>query len=152
MVAFESAAKALHFLHHVAGIASVAACIHLLVRLARSRKDKRIRTHSRTLLVAYVSTFVLGTLIYPTFRVRVRADFLDRLYPWATALFEIKEHAATMALLPVLAVFALSRSLEPNETPSRAHALLLSGLISVVLCVVLFNACVGWYLGTLGST
>ncbi len=151
MLAFESAAKALQFLHNLAGIVCVAVCVHLLVRLWRSRKDQRIGTHARNLAIAYVVTFALGALIYPTFRVRTRAEFLDATLPWATALFEIKEHSATLALLPAIAIFFLSRELGKQARPSRAVLVLCSGLVGVVLCVLLFNACVGWYLGTLRS-
>lgn len=151
MVAFEPVARLLHFLHLVAGVTSVAACTHFLVRLLRKRGDARVRVHALTLSVAYVTTYVLGAVIYPTFRVRVRADLLDRTYPWATGLFEIKEHAASIVLLPVLAIFALSRSLDLKQELDRRHAFLLGGLASIVLCVLVYNACVGWYLGTLRS-
>ncbi len=98
--------------------------------------------------LAYLATFTLGTLIYPTFRVRVRAELLDKTYPWATGLFEIKEHAASIVLIPVLAIFLLSRTLDLKQKP---EALLVGGLASVVLLVLFYNACVGWYLGTIRS-
>ena len=154
MVALESSARWLHFLHLLGGVACVAVCTHLLVRLIKSVRrgrhvDVRIRLHALLLLLAYGSTYGLGTLFYPTFRVRVRAEYLDRAYPWATGLFEIKEHAASIALLPVVAIFVLSRVLDPKSDDDRRYVLLFGGLISVVLCVVIYNACVGWYLGTL---
>lgn len=148
MVAFESLVRPLHFLHFVAGITSLASCVHLLVRLLRRRHDPRVRTHATVLGLAYLATFTLGTLIYPTFRVRVRADLLDKTYPWATGLFEIKEHAASIVLIPVLAIFLLSRTLDLKQKP---EALLVGGLASVVLLVLVYNSCVGWYLGTIRS-
>ncbi len=155
MIVFESSAKILQFLHLLAAVTSIAACVHLIVRLLRSRVDRRIYTHARTLLVAYLSLYGLGSVVYPTFRVRVRAEFLDRVYPWATGLFEIKEQAATLALLPVIGLFLLTRPVwkgaERPRATQRGHAPLLLGLSSMVLLVLLFNACVGWYLGTLGS-
>lgn len=149
MVAFEPIATFLRFLHLVAAVTSVAACVHLLVRLMRRRGDPRLRTHAAILAAAYLSTYALGALVYPTFRVRVRAALLDPTYPWATGLFEIKEHAATLVLIPVLALFALSRALDPKSPEDRRHHFLLGGLACVVLCVLIYNSCVGWYLGTL---
>jgi len=151
MVALESFAKVLHFLHLVAGVTSLAACTHLLVRLLRRRHDARVRTHAAVLGVAYLSTYAFGALMYPTFRVRVRAELLDRVYPWATGLFEIKEHAASLVLVPVAGVFLLSRALDPKSDADRHHYVLLGGLATVVFLVLVFNACVGWYLGTLRS-
>lgn len=149
MVFLEPYAVFLHFLHFIAGIVSVAACVHILVRQVRLKRDKRVRLHARTLLVAYLTTFALGSLLYPTFRVRVRAEFLDRVYPWATGLFEMKEHAATLALIPVVGIFVLSRSLENDADREARYAPLFRGLVSLVLGVLLFNASVGWYLGSL---
>jgi hypothetical protein len=148
MLAFESHARLLHFLHLVAGVVTLASCVHLGWRLLRGRDNVRVRLHARTLFFAFLSTYSLGALIYPTFRVRVRADLLDKSYPWASGLFEIKEHAATLALLPVVAIFALTRNPAPGE---RRYELLLRGLVGFVLLVLVYNACVGWYLGTLRS-
>ena len=153
MIVFESSAKFLQFLHWIAAIASIAACAHLIVRTAKSRQDRRAYVHARTLTVAYLSLYCLGSVVYPTFRVRVRAGFLDNMYPWATGLFEIKEQAATLALLPVVGIFLLTRqAFSPRSTSGRApntHAPLLLSMSSLVMLVLVFNACVGWYLGTL---
>lgn len=154
MVALEAWARWLHFFHLLGGIASVGVCVHLMVRLIQSRRrgkpiDLRVRLHALLLLIAYGSTYGLGTLFYPTFRVRVRAEYLDRAFPWATGLFEIKEHAASIALLPVVAIFVLSRVLDSKRDFDRRYVLLFGGLLSVVLTVVIYNAFVGWYLGTL---
>ncbi|MEZ4221050.1 MAG: hypothetical protein R3B13_08975 [Polyangiaceae bacterium] len=154
MVAFESIARLLQFLHWIAAIAATAACVHLIVRLWRARGDRRAYVHARTLLVAYALLYGLGSLVYPTFRVRVRAEFLDRVYPWATGLFEIKEQAATLALVPVVGIFLLLRrpgEAEPSRKASAKYSALALGLSSFVLLVLVFNACVGWYLGTLGD-
>ncbi len=152
MVFLEPYAVVLHFLHFIAAIVSLAACVHILVRQVRLGRDKRVQLHARTLLVAYLTTFVLGSLLYPTFRVRVRAEFLDRVYPWATGLFEIKEHAATLTLIPVVGIFLLSRSLDSDTDRDARYTSLFRGLVTIVLTVLLFNASVGWYLGSLRSS
>lgn len=156
MLAFESSARLLHFLHLLAAIVSLGSCTHFFVRLHQNVRrgrflDRRSRLHALILAVAYGATWGLGALVYPTFRVRVRADFLDRTYPWATGLFEIKEHAASIVLIPVLALFVLTRVLDAEDEADRRYAPLLGVLAGLVLCVLTFNACVGWYLGTLRS-
>jgi len=59
----------------------------------------------RAVVVLYVTTVLLGMLLYPSFSIDVRAAFLDAHRPWATGLFEVKEHAAAvgLALLPAYA-------------------------------------------------
>jgi hypothetical protein len=156
MLAFEPFARLLHFLHWLGGIATVGTCTHLLVRLLyRSRHGKlrkaRVRLHALILAISYASTWILGTLIYPTFRVRVRADLLDKTYPWATGLFEIKEHAATLIVFPVIAIYAMGRKLDFSNDQDRRYSALFIGLVCIVLSVTIYNACVGWYLGTLRS-
>ena len=151
MVVFESIVKPLHFLHLLAGLSSVASCVHLLLRLFSKRHDPRLRTHATVLGATYAATYLLGAMIYPTCRVRVRAALLDTHYPWATGLFEIKEHAASLVFVPVLAIVVLSRILDPNQALDRRHLLLTRALTALVLVVLVFNASAGWYLGTIRS-
>lgn len=58
--------------------------------------------YSSAVMALFVFTFALGAIVYPAFRVGVRAAFLDKQAAWGTGLFEIKEHAAAigLALLP----------------------------------------------------
>jgi cytochrome bd-type quinol oxidase subunit 2 len=157
MVAFESVKIFFHFLHLLGGITTVAVCVHLLVRTLRlvstgNHWAQQVRLHALTLLIAYAVTFACGAIIYPTFRVRVRAEFMDHTMPWVTGLFEIKEHAASIMLFPVLGIFILSRVVDLREKPDRVYASLFIGLIALVLTVVVFNAGVGWYLGAVRSS
>ena len=73
-------------------------------------------------------------LLYPHFRVHVRADFLDEQAPWATKLFEVKEHLAVFALPLSLSFWALSRQRE--ATPAREWM----GLILPLAVLFLFAA------------
>jgi hypothetical protein len=66
-------------------------------------------------------------------------------------LFEIKEHAASLVFIPVLAIVVLSRILDPNQALDRRHLLLTRALTALVLVVLVFNASAGWYLGTIRS-
>jgi hypothetical protein len=91
--------------------------------------------------LCYAALFVLGTLIYPAYRVHARAAFLDANAPWAVALFELKEHFAAVGL-GVLPVYVSSwrgagRETRPSEaTARRALTLLLA-------CIVWWNFLVG---------
>jgi len=153
---FESISKALLFLHLAAAVTALASGVHLALRLGSAVRPggaylPQTRTHATILAVSYVTVFVLGGMVYPTFRIRVRSDFMDAALPWATGLFEIKELLATTALLPVLAIFALSRSIDPREPGHRPFVPVYFGLIVYVLGVFAFNTWAGWYLVTLRS-
>jgi hypothetical protein len=60
------------------------------------------RRYAGAVVLLFLTTTLLGMLDYPVFRVDVRAAYLDEQVPWATGLFEIKEHATAigLALLP----------------------------------------------------
>ncbi|MBI4820195.1 MAG: hypothetical protein HY791_28225 [Deltaproteobacteria bacterium] len=65
--------------------------------------------YTRSILVAYLLCFVTGAMTYPAFKRDVRPE-LDRAIPWATGLFEIKEHFAAIGLLACLALWLVSRN------------------------------------------
>jgi hypothetical protein len=50
------------------------------------------------MIIAYLVTFTLGALIYPTYRLDVRIALVEYRLPWAIGLFEIKEHWAALGL------------------------------------------------------
>jgi hypothetical protein len=56
----------------------------------------------RPTIVLYLASVILGSLLYPDFRLRVRLEWLDQHLPAVTGLFEMKEHFTMigMALLP----------------------------------------------------
>ncbi len=53
-------------------------------------------------IVLFCVAVLLGAVAYAPFRVITRVQYLDGQAPWATGLFEVKEHAAAigLALLP----------------------------------------------------
>jgi len=144
MLAFESIVKPLLFCHLVAAACALAACIHLALRLARLWRTGAYRgqvsLHARILLVSYSLVFVLGGMLYPTYRIRVRRDFIEAALPTVQALFEIKEHFASVGMMAVAGVYILSRdAAHPRSLP------LWIGLLLVVLSVLSFNTVTGWY-------
>lgn len=72
--------------------------------------------YARAVAVLFVSTLVLGAILYAPFRVLVRAAYLDTHVPWATGLFEIKEHAAAIGLAVLPAYLAAWRDPEAEST------------------------------------
>ena len=151
---FESISKFLLFLHLGAAVVALASSVHLLSRMVRAIRGQFVaqsQLHARILAFSYTAAVVLGGLIYPTFRVRVRHDYLDAALPWATGLFEVKELLGTVALLPALAVWAMSRAIDFRSREQRPYALVCIGFTVYVLAVLSYNAWAGWYLGTLKS-
>lgn len=157
MVFLESQARLLLFAHLVAAVIALGSTLHLGWRLwQRSRRhdepSSTVSLHATILLWAYGAAFALGALLYPTFRVRVRATLFDPLLPWATGLFELKEHLASVGLVAVVALALLLRSRRGDETQAdrvAAERLFIWGLWGVLLSILLYSAWSGWYLGTL---
>ncbi len=152
-LAFESLTKVALFAHLISAVCLVAGCIHLFARLTKAIRHgtyiAQTRLHAAIVTVSYAASCLLGGIMYPTFRVRVRQDYLDTALPWATGLFEIKEHLATLGVVPVAAIFLLSRFLNVKEPAHRAYLPLYVGLVGFVLTVVVFNSWCGWYLTSL---
>ena len=151
MILFESWSRGLLLLHLLAAVAALGAGIHLVCRaMTRWRgappKAGLERLHTTTLLISYNLCWLLGAVIYPTFRVRVRADLLDPQYPWASGLFELKEHLATIGLVCVWCLWLLVRSLATSEPDDRRMQPLVIGLVAILLTILVYNAGTGWYL------
>lgn len=109
-------------------------------QVASGRTDKRrlYRTYCAIIAVLYPATLLLGALLYPSFGLHVRAPYLDAQLPWATGLFEIKEHVAALALPLVAAQFAVSR----KHAVPKPHALRVV-LAFTLFAVVLLSGIVG---------
>jgi hypothetical protein len=93
----ESSARWLLVLHAVLGTALVAATTHLAVwtrswpsgRFARARG---VRWFGAIILLLYAANFTLGNLVYPVYKVRVRAEYFD-LLPATTGEAELRAQA-----------------------------------------------------------
>ncbi|MBT8492082.1 MAG: hypothetical protein KJO07_03395 [Deltaproteobacteria bacterium] len=82
MVFAESAARWLLVLHAILGVAVVAVTTHLAIWLHRYRQGRHkrvaaIRRFSRYALALYLASFVLGNVVYPSYKVGVRAEYLE---------------------------------------------------------------------------
>ena len=113
------------------------------------RKKKLERRHAKFSFWAYVATFSVGALVYPTFRVRVRYEYFDENLPWATGLFEVREHWAAIGLALFIVFYYLRKTFD-LET-EREKLFLYTALCYVLNIIVWYCTTVGYYLTTLKS-
>ena len=169
MVFLERWARALLLIHAISAAVLVAATTHHIVWLRGyfSRNFGRYKGERRFALIAacaYLVTFLIGNLLYPTYKVRVRAEFFDNPAaiaeelklrqaqekvttpaPVANALpslspiarlFDIKEHWVALGCVASLLLLLLSRLAHPRE---EAHTLVL------YLGLALFACSTAWW-------
>lgn len=101
----------------------------------RSLRAVHPQRYVTAIIVLFVFTMALGAVIYVPFRSEVRATYLDAHVPWATGLFEVKEHAAALALALMPAYWALWRN--PEHRGSRR------AVTTILLLVTWWNFVVG---------
>jgi hypothetical protein len=104
-------------------------------------REKLEKLYAKVVAVAYALTFVVGALLYPSYRVHVRGLWLDAHAPAFSNLFDVKETYASLTLVVAIALGALAFTLRPAETPAltRVYA-----VMSLVVCaVVWFNVVAG---------
>ncbi len=134
----DGAARFLVLLHAAAAIVLVGSTTHhaiIAVGYLRGKPKVRLgRIYAATIAVTYVITFAFGLLAYPTFRYHTRALYLDRYERWAANLFDMKENFAALGIPAVIAMFVLSRVIDPKEDklvlgPYAAFALLTVAIV-----------------------
>jgi hypothetical protein len=172
----ESVARPLLICHAVAAAVLVGSTTHHVVwcrhylrgRYGRAKGEQRFAAIAAA---AFVTTFVIGNLLYPTYKVRVRAEYFDNaaaiaeeiklrqahhrdvgasstVLPAVTPtlspvarLFDIKEHWVVVGCAASVLLWVLSRKLHPREHP-RVLTLYL-GLSLVACATAWFGALVG---------
>ena len=90
-------------LHLLATFVLVGAMTHNLLIVLRYVRGKFGRKkleyfYVKVSLWAYVVVYALGALAYPAFRINTRMRLFDENMPWATGLFEVKEHWGALGL------------------------------------------------------
>ena len=176
MLFLESLARPLLLCHAIAAAVLVGATTHHLLwcrhylygRYGQAKAERRFAT---ICAIAFVSTFVVGNLLYPTYKVRVRAEYFDNppaisdevklrvaqhqvvgvapTPPPAVVmslsrigrLFDIKEHWVALGCAASLALWILSRKLHPKDEPRVLP--LYVGLSAVQCGSAWFGAIVG---------
>jgi hypothetical protein len=95
-------------------------------------------------LWTYTIVYVIGALIYPAYRVYLRHDYFDPQLPWATGLFEVKEHWGAVGLAMLFVYYFLRKSFQPAEEKDK---LFLYVPLCLLLNVILwYKIAVGCYL------
>ena len=95
-------------------------------------------------LWTYTIVYVIGALIYPAFGARIRHPYFDPELPYATGLFEVKEHWGALGLAMFFVYYFLRRSFKPAEEKDK---LFLYVPLCLLLNVILwYKVAVGCYL------
>ena len=178
MIFLEAYARPLLLLHALGGAVVVGSTTHQLIwsrayrrgEFGRHRSEKRFVT---ILVIAYALNFLVGNLLYPTFKVRVRSEYLDDVRavveqaklrdaqalgePRTTVVpgslsnagraFDIKEHCAALGFAAAIGLYVLRRRSHPHEVPAAAPLYL---SLSLFACVTSWVALlVGLYVTSL---
>lgn len=94
-------------------------------------------------LAAYAGAMALGLVLYPTYRLDVRAAYLDLALPAVARLFDCKEHLVAVGLAAALGAVPLARELDGGERPPWAGLYLV--LAGTACACAWFGALVGLY-------
>jgi len=95
-------------------------------------------------LWAYIIVYAIGALIYPAYGVYIRHHYFDPELPWATGLFEVKEHWGAVGLAMLFVYYFLRKSFKPAEEKNK---LFLYVSLCLLLNVILwYKVIVGCYL------
>lgn len=113
----------------------------------RYKKVRLEKLYVKVVLVAYTLTFALGAILYPNYRYHVRDLYFDKHMPWASHLFDIKEHWAGIGLGLVGVFFLLSLTFDPRE--DRERVFLYVFLSCSIALTVWFNLIAGLWLTSL---
>lgn len=140
------ARRLLLVLHAGASVVLLGAATHHALQMrhylaGRFQREALEKTYARVVSVAYVVTFALGALLYPSYRVAVRGLWLDRHAPGYAALFDVKEVYASLTLTVAVGLGALSLVLRPAE--SRALTRVYAATSFIVCAVVWLNVVAG---------
>lgn len=116
-IAFENISGILLVAHFIAAVVLVGSSTHnsvtlfnLIFRKRPSGEWRREKLYNTIVFYSFISCFILGSILYPAFRVYVRADYFDQSLKWATGIFEIKEHWLSAALLMTIVSFVIRKN------------------------------------------
>jgi hypothetical protein len=148
VVFLESHARLLLIVHAVVGAATVATTTHLAVWMARSLRSvprvAGVRWLATAALALYAVQFGLGNLLYPSFKVHVRAELLDLgSAQVAEARARAAAHVEVLARAGVAAGDA--RDVELPELARVARAFDIKEHVAALALPLVIAACaLGW--------
>jgi hypothetical protein len=134
-------------LHAVAATVLTGAAVHNGQLAFRSRflgertRLRLRRVYPAVVAGAWVVTFALGLLLYPTWRIEVRGAWLEAAHPPLVAAFELKEHWLAAGLLLLGYLVPSSQRLRAAEPAEDAR--LIDDLSMVLAAVVVYAAVTG---------
>jgi hypothetical protein len=139
-VIFFGARRALLLLHAAGSIVLIGAATHHALQMrhylrGNFQREALEKTYAKVVSVAYVVTFALGAMVYPSYRVQVRGLYLDRFAPAYSALFDLKEVYASLTLTVAVGLGALAFTLRPAESPALARVY---AAMSLLVCAVVW--------------
>jgi hypothetical protein len=129
-------------LHSLLAVALIGAITHQAISIAWPRRDRSASfiasfrgvngmTYTNAIVVLFLATAIVGSIIYPVYRLNVRT-VLQRLHLFgAEGAFEMKEHfvAIGAALLPAYWYFWRSHKTEGANKTRLALTLLLAAIV-----------------------
>lgn len=124
MVFLEGAYSFLLLLHLFVTFVLVGCMTHNLLIVigyigGKFNRQKLELYYTKISLWSYVIVYVIGALIYPAYRVYIRYNYFDPQLPWATGLFETKEHWAAVGLAMFFVYYLLRKNLRPAEEKDK---------------------------------
>lgn len=162
MIFLESSARKLLLLHAVGAAVLVGAATHHLIWTLRNRKTERF---AAILAIAWLINLSLGLMLYPTYRVRVRAEYFDnpaairsftevrtthalgrlplepgKSLPAVARLFDIKEHWVAVGGVASMVLWLMAR-----KRVDRSARALYVGLAVLAFATGWIGALVGLY-------
>ena len=133
------ARRLLLVLHAAGSIVLVGASTHHALQMRHYWREKFVgvtqeKRWAKVVAVAYVLTFVLGALLYPTYRYHVRGLYLDRYAPTYAWLFDVKEVYASLTLVVAVGLGALAFVLRPAQERWLVRVyVIMSGIVCAVV-------------------
>ena len=138
-VFLQSWGKPLLMLHALTAILLLGAMTHHVLLSVpylwgNFKKIRLEKLYVRVAFVAYLLSFTLGALIYPNYRYHVRHLHFDPHLPWASNLFDIKEHWAGIGLALFIAFLVISRVIDPpTDRPMLGVYVFLSVTLTLIV-------------------
>ena len=118
-------------LHLVLAVVAVGATVHAAVFGWRTPNAARTRRLAGWALVSSVAAFLVGSLIYPAYKVEIRLAWLEQAHPEATRAFDLKEQLVALALPMQCALYALLRAGAARPALVRALSMATAALLVV---------------------
>ena len=124
-MAFEESARTLLIAHAVLGFTAVFAGTHHAAHAVIAALGKpqllALQRFGWIAPAALVLQAACGLMLYPTYRVRVRAADLERSAPVVVQLFNFKEHLSALALALIVAAALAGRASTRPDAPREVR-------------------------------